>query len=188
MASVLVLPLCPSDDNKQHQIFLSISRKVLIKCFLSEQSLTLGKVYRQFLCFLTLGQFGFSKRKIKQGSSNFQINGYIWCEPARLTTLVARSKNGVIWICYMLWSSNFQGISRNYYSFEILKIRGKSRFNLMKTRFDWGRLDFAKNRIFSLWDPIFAVFSAKANKGGYSSHLLQSRILKNVLEPDLPPI
>ena len=41
----------------------------------------------------------------------------LWCEPARLTTLVARSKNGVIWICYMLWSSNFQGISRNYYSF-----------------------------------------------------------------------
>ena len=26
-----------------------------------------------------------------------------------------------------------------------------------------------------------------ANKDGYSSHLLQSRILKNVLEPDLPP-
>ena len=41
----------------------------------------------------------------------------LWCAPARLTTLVARSKNGVIWICYMLWSSNFQGISRNYYSF-----------------------------------------------------------------------
>ena len=41
---------------------------------------------------------------------------------------------------------------------------------------------------FALWDPIFAVFSVKVNKGGYSSHLLQSRILKNVLEPDLPPI
>ena len=58
----------------------------------------------------------------------------------------------------------------------------------MKTRFDWEKLDFAKYRIFSLWDPIFGVFSVKANKGGYSSHLLQSRILKNVLEPDLPPI
>ena len=58
----------------------------------------------------------------------------------------------------------------------------------MKTRFDWERLDFAKYRIFSLWDPIFEVFFVKANKGDYSSHLLQSRILKNVLEPDLPPI
>ena len=58
----------------------------------------------------------------------------------------------------------------------------------MKTRFDWERLDFAKYRIFSLWDPIFAVFSVMANKGGYSPHLLQSRILKNVLEQDLPPI
>ena len=58
----------------------------------------------------------------------------------------------------------------------------------MKTRFDWERLDIAKYRIFSLWDPIFAVFSVTVNKGGYSSHLLQSRILKNVLEPDLPPI
>ena len=58
----------------------------------------------------------------------------------------------------------------------------------MKTRFDWERLDFAKYRIFSLRDPIFAVFSVTANKGGYSSHLLQSRILKKDLEPDLPPI
>ena len=28
----------------------------------------------------------------------------VWCAPARLTTLVERRKNGVIWICYMLWS------------------------------------------------------------------------------------
>ena len=41
----------------------------------------------------------------------------VWCKPGRLTTLVAHSKNGVSWICYMLWSSNYQGISRNYYSF-----------------------------------------------------------------------
>ena len=58
----------------------------------------------------------------------------------------------------------------------------------MKTRFYWERLGFDKYRIFSLWDPIFEVFFVQANKGGYSSHLLQSRILKNVLEPDLPPI
>ena len=58
----------------------------------------------------------------------------------------------------------------------------------MKTRFDWERLDFAKYRILSLWDPIFEVFFVKANKGGYSSHLLQSRILKNVLEPHLLPV
>ena len=49
----------------------------------------------------------------------------LWCKPARLTTSVARSKNGIIWICYMLWSSNFQGISKKYYSFQILKIREK---------------------------------------------------------------
>ena len=53
-----------------------------------------------------------------------------------------------------------------------LKLEKKSGFNSMKTRFDWERLDFTKYRIFSLWDPIFAVFSVKANKGGYSSHLL----------------
>ena len=58
----------------------------------------------------------------------------------------------------------------------------------MKTRFDWERLDFTKYKVFSLWDPIFAVLSVKANKGGYSSRLLQSRILKNILEPDLPSI
>ena len=58
----------------------------------------------------------------------------------------------------------------------------------MKTRFDWERLGFAKYRIFSLCDPIFEVFFVQGNKGGYSSHLLQSRILKNVLQPDLPPI
>ena len=55
----------------------------------------------------------------------------------------------------------------------------------METRFDWERLDFAKYRIFFLRDPIFEVFSVKVNKGGCSSHLLQNRILKNVLEPDL---
>ena len=32
----------------------------------------------------------------------------VWCKPARLTTLVARSKNGVIWICYMLWHQIFR--------------------------------------------------------------------------------
>ena len=53
----------------------------------------------------------------------------------------------------------------------------------------FGRDSISPNiRIFSLWDPIFEVFFVKVNKGGYSSHLLQSRILKNVLEPDLPPI
>ena len=52
---------------------------------------------------------------------------FVWCKPARLTTLVARNKNGIIWICCVLWSSNFQGISRNYYSFWILKIKGKIR-------------------------------------------------------------
>ena len=57
-----------------------------------------------------------------------------------------------------------------------------------ETRLDWERLSFAKYKIFSFWDPNFEVFFVKANKGGYSSHLLQSRILKNVLEPDLPPI
>ena len=58
----------------------------------------------------------------------------------------------------------------------------------MKTGFYWERLGFDKYRIFSLWDPIFEVLFVQANKDGYSSHLLQSRILKNVLEPDLQPI
>ena len=58
----------------------------------------------------------------------------------------------------------------------------------MKTRFYWERLGFEKYRLFSLWDPIFEVLFVQANKGDYSSHLLQSRILKNGLEPDLPPI
>ena len=68
------------------------------------------------------------------------------------------------------------------------QIKGGSCLNFIKTLFDWERLDFAKYRIFSLWDPIFEVLFVKANKCGYSSLLLQSRILKNVLEPDLPPI
>ena len=74
----------------------------------------------------------------------------IRCKPARLTTLFARSKNDVIWICYMLWSSNSQGISKNYHSFWIHKVKEKSVFNFMKTRFDWERLGFDKYRIFSL--------------------------------------
>ena len=56
-------------------------------------------------------------QKKKKKITTMHEHIHIWCKSARLTTLVARSKNGVIWICYMLWSSNFQGISRNYYSF-----------------------------------------------------------------------
>ena len=63
-------------------------------------------------------------------------------------TLVACSKNGVIWICYMLWSSKFQGISRNYFLSEYLKLEEKSGFTFMKSRFDWERLGYAKHRIF----------------------------------------
>ena len=57
----------------------------------------------------------------------------------------------------------------------------------MKTRFEWEKLGFAKYIIFSLWDPIFEVFFVKAGKGCNFSHLIQSRTLKNVLEPDFPP-
>ena len=52
-----------------------------------------------------------------------------------------------------------------------------------------GRDSISPSIEFSLCEiRIFVVFFVKANKGGYSSHLLQSRILKNVLESDLPPI
>ena len=57
----------------------------------------------------------------------------------------------------------------------------------MKTRFDWQKLGFAEYRIFSFQKPIFELFFVKAIKGSYSSHLLQSRISKNVLEPDFRP-
>ena len=59
-----------------------------------------------------------------------------------------------------------------------LKLEDKSGFNFLKTRFDWERVGFAKHKIFSLWDQIFEGFFVNANKGGYSSHFLQSRILE----------
>ena len=88
----------------------------------------------------------------------------VWCKPARLTTSFARSKNGVVEFptCYghqFLWESAETTNLSKY-----LKLEEKSEFYFMKTRFDWDRLDFAKYRIFSLGDLIFAVFSAKANK------------------------
>ena len=77
----------------------------------------------------------------------------VWCKPARLTTLVARSKTVVIWICYMLI---FRKSAETTLLSEYLK-EEKSGFNFTKTCFDWERLDFAKYRIFSLWDPNFEV-------------------------------
>ena len=69
-----------------------------------------------------------------------------------------------------------------------LKLEEKSCFNFMKTRFDWERLDFAKYRKLLFVRSNFCSFLCDGEQGGYSSHLLQSRILKNVLEPELPPI
>ena len=71
---------------------------------------------------------------------------------------------------------------------KIENLEEKSGFNLLKTCFDWERLVFEEYRMFSLRDPVFGFFFARANKGGYSSHLLQSRILKNVLKLDLLPM
>ena len=55
---------------------------------------------------------------------------------------------------------------------DYLKLKENSRFNFMRIRFYWERLDFDKYRIFYLWDPIFEVFFVQVNKGGYPSHLL----------------
>ena len=68
------------------------------------------------------------------------------------------------------------------------KLEEKSGFNLLKTCFDWERLVFEEYWMFSLRDPVFGFFFARANKGNYSSHLLQSRVLKNVLKLDLLPM
>ena len=59
-----------------------------------------------------------------------------------------------------------------------LKLKEKSVLNFMKTRFYWERLGFDKFRIFSLWDPIFEVFFAQANKGGYSSRITEQNFEK----------
>ena len=69
-----------------------------------------------------------------------------------------------------------------------LKSEEKSGFNLTKTRFDLATLGFAKQRTFFLWDPNFEVFFVKVSKRDYSSHLLQNKIWKNLLQPDLTPI
>ena len=87
------------------------------------------------------------------------LNTNVWCKPARPITLVARNKKSVIWTCYMLWSSNFQGISRNYYSFKILKIRGKVWVLTSWKSALMGRDWVSPNIEFSLWEIQFLKFS-----------------------------
>ena len=122
--------------------------------------------------------------------SCFPVGGSdLWCKAARLTHLVARRKNGAIWIfCICYGHQIFRESAETTILSGHLKLEEKSEFDFLKTHFDWERLDFAQHRILLLWDPIFKVFFAKANKVIYSSHFLQSKILKNFLEIDLPRI
>ena len=86
------------------------------------------------------------------------------------------SKNGVIWIGYMPWSSNFQGISRNYYSFWILV--GSEEEKTRETEY--------QTKTGSWWEtfrPLRGFFSLRLRDVSPSQGLLQSAIFADWRSP-----